>query len=126
MSYFLIYKTDKKKKVEKPIVLRGGYSFAKKISITLYNPELTRYILKKKINSSLKGIINLYLVCESVEDGDDDAREALAPKIELLRQVLLERYAFFLPQSDVEDYLNKLEKMEKKVGMLQSKKSRSL
>ena len=69
-------------------------------------------------------MINLYLMCEN--DDDDAAREALIPKVDFLRSVLIEKYAFYLSRSDVEDYLNKLDKMEKKVGMLQSKKSRSL
>ncbi len=124
MDYFLVYKTDKKAKLVKRVTFTDGYSFARKFTITLYNPEMTRYILKKKINSSLKSMINLYLMCEN--DEDDAAREALIPKVDFLRSVLIEKYAFYLSRSDVEDYLNKLDKMEKKVGMLQSKKSRSL
>ncbi len=124
MDYFLVYKTDKKAKLVKRVTFTGGYSFARKFTITLYNNEMTRYILKKKINSSLKSMINLYLMCEN--DEDDAARETLIPKVDFLRSVLIEKYAFYLSRSDVEDYLNKLDKMEKKVGMLQSKKSRSL
>ena len=129
MDYFLIYKTDKSASCDKPIVLTGGYNFVKKISITLYNREMMNYILTKKLNKSLKNIINLYLLCANSEDDETDdeaAREALVPKIDLMRSILLEKYSFFLNKEVIEDYLNKIEKLEKKVGNLQSKKSRSL
>ncbi len=128
MEYYAIYKTDKCAKCKKTIALAGGYEFSKKTKITLYNKEMMHYILTKKLNKSLKDIINLYLaVANADEDEDnDEAREALVPRIELMRNVLLERYSFFLDKGVVEDYLNKLEKMERKVGGLEPKKSRSL
>lgn len=127
MEYFAIYKTDKKSASSQPIKLIGGYNFVKKISITLYNRDMVRYILLKKLNNSLKSIINLYLLCEDSEDTDSEAnRDILLPKIELMRKLLLERYSLFLNREEVEDYLIKLEKMERKVGNMPTKKSRRM
>lgn len=129
MNYFVLYKTDKKANSEKALQFRGGYSFKKKTIITLYNHQMTSYILIKKFNKSLKDIINLYLFYANSEDedGTGDAVNVLGAKVEMLRAVLLEQYSLFLDRPIVEDYLNKLEKMERKIGSLhQVKKSRSM
>lgn len=128
MKYYAIYKTDEKKKSEEIIVLKGGYSFRKKTMITLYDDDVIRNILITKLNNSLKGIIDLYLLTESDDESGDGRNETdiLMPKIELMRSLLLGKYASFLSKREIENYLNKLEKMEKKIGMKQSKKSRSL
>lgn len=127
MEYYIIYKTDEVKKSTKPLSFKDGYSFTKKMVITLYESGLIKHVLTTKINNSLKSIINLYLMIEEDEDGESEAsRETLLPKIELMRRMLLEKYAMFLGIDEVESYLNKLEKLEKKIGKKQYKKTRSL
>lgn len=121
MEYFWVFKRDGDFKSKKRIVLKDGYSFNQKISITLYNPSMIRYILNRKVNNSLKAIINLYLLYED----DDDARNSeVLPKIELLRSILLDSYRGFLTDKEIEEYLGKLDKIEKKIGSGKSKKSR--
>lgn len=123
MEYFWIFKTDKKSKSNKKILLKDGYKFNQKVSITLYNYDMISYILKRKINNSLKAIINLYLL---YDDEDDSTRiSEILPKIELLRNILLENYSKWLDEDEVRGYLSKLDKIEKKLGVDKSKKSRS-
>lgn len=126
MDYYSIYKTDKNFLCDNNITFKGGYSFNKKITITLYNAEMIEHILTKKFNKSLKNLINIYLMLENDEEGDNNAVDILEPKIEVLRNLLLGTYARFLDAKTVEDCLNKLEKFERKVGKLTVKKSRHL
>lgn len=124
MNYFILIKTDKPYKLRQRIFLYHGFPFNKKVKITLYHPETTRFILIKKLNTSLRGLINLYKVYDD-DDDDDTRREALLPRIELLRRILIEQYADFLEETEIESYLDKLNKFEYKVDGSKSKKSRS-
>lgn len=121
MRYLVISKTDKKNKMKKKLSLKNGFEFNKSVHITLYNHNMIHYILIKKLNNSLKNLINLYLLYED----DEDARaKELSPKIELLRRVLIEQYAFYLEEVEIESYLDKLNKLEGKVLNSGAKKSR--
>ncbi len=123
MEYFLITKTDNKRKLSKPLKLFGGYSFNQKISITIYNYNIIRYILLKKLNNSLKSIINSYILFEQDEDSD---ASALLPKLETLRNIFIEKYAFYLTESEIESYLMKIDRITEKVSANNVRKSRSL
>lgn len=122
MDYYAIYKTDKNVKICEKGNFRGGYRFVKKTIITLYNRDMMDYILTKKINKNLKDIITLYLACERGEDEDGEACATLIAKTELLKRVFFENYAPFLSKNRAEDYINKFEKLENKIGNLPSKK----
>ena len=125
MNYYLISKTDKAFKCKNFFEATVGFSFHQKIAITVYNAEMINYILNKKLTNSLKNIINLYLFYEGEDDGDGCA-DNLLPRIELLRRVLIESYAFYLSESEIESYLTKFDKLEAKIGNLGQKKSRSM
>lgn len=125
MNYYLISKTDKAFKCKASFVPQGGFSFNQKLSITVYNIGMIRYILNKKLTNSLKNIINLYLYYEGADDGDGCA-ENLLPRIEVLRRILIEDYALYLTESEIESYLTKFDKLEAKIGSLGHKKSRSM
>ena len=71
----------------------------------------------------MRSLINLYKLYE--DDEDDSRREELLPRIELLRRILIEQYAEFLEEIEIESYLDKLNKFENKVSGTKSKKSRS-
>ncbi len=121
--YYSIYKKDKTFKTDKKITFKKGYTFDKKITITLYEPSLIKYVLIKKLNNSLKGLINLYKFYE--DDDDDTRREALLPKIEVLRSIFLREYVDFLEEIEIESYLDRFNKLERKVDGSKTKKSRS-
>lgn len=121
--YYIITKTDKSYRLERKIILKKGYTFDKKITITLYHYGMIKYVLIKKLNNSLKGLINLYKFYE--DDDDDTRREALLPKIELLRNIFLNQYADFLEEIEIESYLDRFNKLERKVDGSKSKKSRT-
>lgn len=123
MNYYVLLKTNRASSLEKKLFLFHGYPFNKRIKITIYNPEITRFVLIKKLNSSLRSLINLYKLYE--DDEDDSRREELLPRIELLRRILIEQYAEFLEEIEIESYLDKLNKFENKVSGTKSKKSRS-
>lgn len=123
---YLIYKNDKTFKTETTLVLKGGYSFNQKLPITLFNAELINYVLNKKLTNSLKGIINLYLLYEDDEEGAENRANDLIPKIELLRSILIDNYAAFLSEGEIESYLTKMEKLEDKICRGITKKSRGL
>lgn len=126
MKYYVIYKTDKKSTLDALPVLEG-YTFKQKIRITLYNRDMTQYILEKKVNKSLRAIIDLYLLYESDDDEEngDARRDALIPKIETLKNNLLGKYAYYMPVHEITNYIDKLEKLERKLGTAKSQKSRS-
>lgn len=125
MNYYLISKTDKAFKCKDSFVPKGGFSFNQKLSITVYNIGMIRYILNKKLTNSLKNIINLYLYYEGADDEDGCANNLL-PRIEVLRRILIENYALYLTESEIESYLTKFDKLEAKIGSLGQKKSRSM
>lgn len=125
MKYYLISKTDKTFKSNAGIVLAGGYNFKQRLSITLYDANMINYILNKKIKNSLKSIISLYLLYEDGED-DGDSVETLLPKIEVLRRILIEKYALYLSEGEIESYLTKCDKLEAKIANFGSKKSKSM
>lgn len=125
MNYYLITKTGETW-TWKPTKFRGGLSFHQKMSITLYNYEMIRYILVKKMNKSLKKIINLYLLYNSEEGEESGDIEALIPKVEFLRKVFIENYALYMTENEIESYLTKLDKLENKISSRTVKKSRGL
>jgi len=126
MEYYLITKTNVTWKW-KPIKFKGGLSFNQKMPITLYNFGMIRYILIKKMNKSLKGIITLYLMYEDNDDeSSDTAIQELIPKVEFLRKVFIEKYALYMSESEIESYLMKLDKLEAKIQNRGMKKTRSM
>ena len=125
MNYYLVSKTDKAFKCAGNLSLSGGFSFNQKTAITVYNLGMIRFILNKKLTNSLKSIINLYLFYEGNEDSDGCA-DTLLPRIEVLRRILIENYAFYMSESEIESYLTKFDKLEAKIGNLGQKKSRSM
>lgn len=125
MSYFTIDKNNASFQYTDKLTFKHGYKFSKRTTITLYNTTLINYVLTTKFNKSLKDIINLYLLWCNDEDADG-AVAAIMPRVELLRKILLEDYAFYLDRKTIEGYLDKLEKMERKVGRMTTQKSRSL
>lgn len=121
MKYFLIAKTDKKVKLLNPLKLKGGFTFKNKMPITIYNREIIRYVLIRKLNNSLKSIINLYLL---YDEDDEDNNSELLPRIELLRNILIKDYAMFLTEVEIEAYLIKFDRLEEKINSRLNKRIR--
>lgn len=126
MEYFILTKIDKIW-TWKPAEFVGGYSFKRKTKITLYNYDMIRFILLKKLNNSLKNIINLYLLYET-DDSEDgiESLMGLIPKVETLRAILIENYATYLTETEIESYLMKFDRLEEKIDSTNIKKSRSM
>lgn len=122
MKYYMLIKSDKKKKVKTKLILKGGYQFRQKLKITLFDYEMINYIFNKKITKSLQDIINIFLLYEDDEDGREGI---LVPKIETLRQALINKYAGYLSEGEIESYLMKCDKIAYKTSLRKKSKSRS-
>lgn len=127
MEYFSLTKTDKNCTWEYK-VFKNGYTFKAKTHLTLYNFYMIRYVLLKKLNNSLKNIINLYLVYseDEEESGENGNVANLIPKVETLRNILIEKYAAYMTESEIEAYLMKLDKLAEKIDSNSYKRSRSM
>ena len=112
MEHFDIKKTNKKCKVEDKIKTSNGYKFKHKINITIYHSGLIDNILTKKIDNSLRKIINMY---ELLDDDDSDGVNELRIKIETLRTLLLGTYYKYINKKKVKAYLIKLDSIDNKV-----------
>ena len=127
MVSYAVYKSDKKIKLKKRLALGDGYSFKSKINITMYESDLIKDILVKKINTSLKNIMLSLINIEDSSD-DDDERDArvseLKIRIETLRTLLLEKYFPFIGKTRVNAYLSRLEEIEGKIPERENRKSR--
>ncbi|HBA37180.1 MAG TPA: hypothetical protein DCY94_00520 [Firmicutes bacterium] len=125
MEHFSLNKTDKKY-TWNPVMFKGGYTFNQKTHLTLYNYGMTRYILLKKLNISLRNLINLYLVYVEDEDDEGENMENLLPKVETLRNVLIGKYAAYMSESEIEAYLMKLDSLAAKIDSKSNKRSRTM
>lgn len=116
MEYFLITKTDKINTIEKKLKLTNGFEFNQRVKIRIYNKNIIKYILTKKINKNLKNIINLLLLIEESDDDTSDELYDLQIKITTLRSILLEKYSKYIGEKITKDYLIKLNKLEVRAG----------
>lgn len=124
MEYYALTKTDTINRWI-PTIFKGGYTFSQKLHITIYDFNMIRYILIKKLNNSLKGIINLYLLYTESEEDSDENIASLLPKIETLRAILIEKYAAYLQETEIEAYLMKLDRLAEKVDSRIFKRTRT-
>lgn len=125
MEYFSLTKTDNNC-IWEPKIFKGGYTFKSKTHLTIYNFNMTRYILLKKLNNSIKNIVNLYLLSDEEDEGDEEVAN-LIPKVETLRNILIQKYAAYMSESEIEAYLMKLDKLAEKIDTSMNKKrSRSM
>lgn len=125
MHYYLLVKNDIKSKLNDKITLQNGCQFKQKLTITIFNYGMINYIFNKKITNHLKEIINIFILYEDDEDGADERESILIPKIETLRRLLIEKYARFLTEGEIESYLTKCDKIECKTVYRKNQKSRS-
>lgn len=123
MTYYLIFKSNKKWQSNTKITLKDGYEFHQRIKITLYDYQMINYIFNKKITKYLQEIINLFLLYEDDEDGREGI---LVPKIETLRRLIIEKYSRYLTEGEIESYLTKCDKIEYKTISRKKQKSRSM
>lgn len=122
MNHYVIIKTGSTCTLDKALRFKNGFPFKHRLKITLYESNIIHYVLIKKLNDSLKKIINLYLMHES--DDANDSMGELLPSIEYLRKILINHYALHLTEIEIESYLIKLDKLENKIGQKLNKKTR--
>lgn len=123
MKYYSIVKKSNKTQINKRIVLKGGFSFKQKIGITLYENNLVRYILSKKMDKAIYKLISAYVATEN-DDDDDSERQALLPKLELLRKTLIDNYARYFSEYEIESYLMKIDHLTDRIQSKLHKKSK--
>lgn len=123
MENYVISKSDKIFKLKKKAVFANGYSFRGKLNITMYEINLIKDILVKKINTSFK---NIMIALVNLDDDDEDSSKVseLEIRIETLRVLLLEKYFPFIGKTRAGAYLTRLEEIEKKIPRKENKKSR--
>lgn len=124
MPSYAISKSDNRVKLNNKITLEGGYSFRGKTHITMYEKELTKFILVKKINSALKNI--MYSLINFDEDDDDGTKASeLEIRIETLRVLLLEKYFPFIGKTRANAYLSRLAEIEERLPRKEKRSSKT-
>lgn len=118
MSTFKLYRDENKYKGEERIDLKKGYSFNKKVKVKIYDKDILRGILKKKMNISLKKIIEEY---KDTSESGEDTTNLLEP-IEKLKYNFVKKYSKYFTKEDIIKYADRLNKLENKCA---KKKNRS-
>lgn len=122
MKHYSIIKKSDITKIDKKLTLKEGYSFKQKVGITLYEKNLVRYILSKKMDKAIYKLISAYVASEG--DDDDSERQALLPRLELLRRTLIDNYARYLSEYEIESYLMKIDHLTDRIQSKIHKKSK--
>ena len=121
---YVICKSDKKRKLKSKPIFENGYKFKGKMSITMFESELTKDVLVKKINNSLRNIMIALLDLDS-DDEDGTKHSELEIRIETLRVLLIEKYLPFIGKTRTNAYLTKLDEIVNKIPRKENKKSRT-
>ena len=122
MEYFKVFKTEKEIELDANLILDKGYTFTHKYSITIYNKNLAKTILKRKIELSLK---NIFKELIALDEDDGDGVASLKARIETLKNLLLSSYYPYIGESATKVYLLKLEDIKTRLPKEKSKKSRT-
>ena len=122
MEYFKVFKTEKEIELDANLILDKGYTFTHKYSITIYNKNLAKTILKRKIELSLK---NIFKELIALDEDDGDGVASLKARIETLKYLLLSSYYPYIGESATKVYLLKLEDIKTRLPKEKNKKSRT-
>ena len=103
----------------KPKATNGNY--IKVNEVTVFDRVMIDRILSMKFDKSFKQLVALALRVINDEDADDTEAEIVLDEVELVRQVLLNRYQRFLSYEKEQLFLKKLRIIENEMRVKQIK-----
>lgn len=124
---YLINKKHKKMYIVR-LSIKGGYSFKpKSISknyikvndVRVVNPRMIDRILSLKFDKALRRVIKLATVVINDDDASESDTQLVFGEVELVRQILLNRYQKFLNQEKEKLFLQKLRLIENELRIKQ-------
>lgn len=127
MANYLIKKTHHDESVVSIREL-DGYTFKPRLTkdsfvrvneVTIVDKVMIDKILTMKFNKSLKKVVQLALKVINDEDADDGDATIVLGEVELVREILLNRYQKFLSYEKEQLFLKKLRLIENELRMKQ-------
>lgn len=100
---------------------KGTGDYIKVNEVKIVDKVMIDKILSMKFDRSFKQLVALALRVINDEDADDDAAEVVLGEVELVRQILLERYHKFISQEKEKLFLKKLRIIENEMRVKQIK-----
>lgn len=129
MVSFLITKDKRKNKIVYLEYSLEGYTFSPKNNsekylevneVTIYNHEMIDAILTTKFNKTFLKVMQMArTLIESDDDIDPSSCDLCLDQVELVRQILLNRYQKYLNAEKTELFLKKLRVIENELRMKQ-------
>ncbi len=100
---------------------QGKTSYIKVNEVKIVDKVMIEKILSMKFDKSFKQLVALALRVINDEDADETAAEIVLDEVELVRQILLERYHKFIAKEKEELFLKKLRIIENEMRVKQIK-----
>lgn len=97
----------------------GKGNYIKVSNVKIVDKVMIDKILSMKFDKSFKQLVALALRVINDEDADETAAEVVLDEVELLRQILLNRYQKFLNHEKEQLFLKKLRLIENEMRMKQ-------
>lgn len=131
MASYFIKKDDKVNKISKMYTGLHGYKFSPKNTrakdyidvneVTIYNLEMIDSVLTTKFNRTFKKLVSMAQMIINEEDDDDTSSktEMCLDEVELVRQIILNKYQDFLNYEKEELFLKKLKIIENELRVKQ-------
>lgn len=131
MSSYFIKKDDKINKICKMYTGLHGYKFSPKNTksknyidvneVTIYNLEMIDSVLTTKFNRTFKKLVSMAQMIINEEDDDDTSSKTdlCLDEVELVRQIILNKYQDFLNYEKEELFLKKLKLIENELRVKQ-------
>ena len=101
---------------------QGKGNYIKVNEVKIIDKVMIEKILSMKFDKSFKQLVALALRVINDEDADETAAELVLDEVELVRQILLERYHKFISQEKEQLFLKKLRIIENEMRVKQIKK----
>ena len=99
----------------------GKGNYIKVNEVKIVDKVMIEKILSMKFDRSFKQLVALALRVINDEDADETAAEIVLDEVELVRQILLERYHKFISQEKEKLFLKKLRIIENEIRVKQIK-----
>lgn len=97
----------------------GNGNYIRVNEVTIVDRVMIDKILSMKFDKSFKQLVAMALTVINDEDADEDSAEIVLNEVELVRQVLLNRYQKFLSYEKEQLFLKKLRLIENELRMKQ-------
>lgn len=99
----------------------GNGNYIKVNEVKIVDKVMIEKILSMKFDRAFKQLVALALRVINDEDADDDTAMIVLDEVELVRQILLERYHKFISQEKEKLFLKKLRIIENEIRVKQIK-----